>query len=249
MKNEDLEQRAVTALGSDNVSLNELADLTREAETALATAYTAVEEARREGVDPVLSPDPVAARERVGAAEFSYARATALLSRLNERCRQVAAAERNAKWEADYGRVKDERDRLAVELAATYPQTVATLLDLLAALPIASGSVHASPAWRLRASVVACLARSCMQKDSLGSRVTRRRSPGICACRTGSSPAEQRGRRSERARWRHVSIHTAIGTPPTGGEREHETLVKACGTRLGVSLSVRRRNPITYWQA
>jgi hypothetical protein len=53
MKNEDLEQRAVTALGSDNVSLNELADLTREAETALATAYTAVEEARREGVDPV----------------------------------------------------------------------------------------------------------------------------------------------------------------------------------------------------
>jgi hypothetical protein len=51
------------------------------------------------------------------------------------------------------------------------------------------------------------------------------------------------------ARWRHVSIHTAIGTPPTGGEREHETLVKACGTRLGVSLSVRRRNPITYWQA
>jgi hypothetical protein len=132
MKNEDLEQRAVTALGSDNVSLNELADLTREAETALATAYTAVEEARREGVDPVLSPDPVAARERVGAAEFSYARATALLSRLNERCRQVAAAERNAIWEADYGRVKDERDRLAVELAATYPQTVATLLDLLA---------------------------------------------------------------------------------------------------------------------
>jgi hypothetical protein len=196
MKNEDLEQRAVTALGSDNISLNELADLTREAETALATAYTAVEEARREGVDPVLSPDPVAARERVGAAEFSYARATALLSRLNERCRQVAAAERNAKWEADYGRVKDQRDRLAVELAATYPQT-----------------------------------------------------PGICACRTGSSPAEQRGRRSERARWRHVSIHTAIGTPPTGGEREHETLVKACGTRLGVSLSVRRRNPITYWQA
>ena len=88
MKNEDLEQRAVTALGSDNVSLNELADLTREAETALATAYTAVEEARREGVDPVLSPDPVAARERVGAAEFSYARATALLPDL-QRCRQV----------------------------------------------------------------------------------------------------------------------------------------------------------------
>ena len=43
-----------------------------------------------------------------------------------------SAAERNAIWEADYGRVKDERDRLAVELAATYPQTVATLLDLLA---------------------------------------------------------------------------------------------------------------------
>lgn len=249
MKNEDLEQRAVTALGSDNVSLNELADLTREAETALATAYTAVEEARREGVDPVLSPDPVAARERVGAAEFSYARATALLSRLNERCRQVAAAERNAKWEADYGRVKDERDRLAVELAATYPQTVATLLDLLARVADCerecSRIASMAPAGERRR----LLGPELHAKGPLGSRVTRRRSPGICACRTGSSPAEQRGRRSERARWRHVSIHTAIGTPPTGGEREHETLVKACGTRLGVSLSVRRRNPITYWQA
>ena len=137
----------------------------------------------------------------------------------------------------------------AVELAATYPQTVATLLDLLARVADCerecSRIASMAPAGERRR----LLGPELHAKGPLGSRVTRRRSPGICACRTGSSPAEQRGRRSERARWRHVSIHTAIGTPPTGGEREHETLVKACGTRLGVSLSVRRRNPITYWQA
>jgi hypothetical protein len=38
---------------------------------------------------------------------------------------------RDARWEADYGRVKAERDRLAAELAETYPQIVAKLVDLL----------------------------------------------------------------------------------------------------------------------
>jgi hypothetical protein len=55
-----------------------------------------------------------------------------LLSQLETRHRQVAAAERGANWEADYERVKGERDRLAVELATTYPKLVATLVDLLA---------------------------------------------------------------------------------------------------------------------
>jgi hypothetical protein len=54
-----------------------------------------------------------------------------LLSQLESRHRELAAAERAASWEADYESVKAERDRLAVELATTYPQVVATLLDLL----------------------------------------------------------------------------------------------------------------------
>jgi hypothetical protein len=55
-----------------------------------------------------------------------------LLSRLETRHRQFAATERTASWEADYERVKAERNGLAVELATTYPQAVATLVDLLA---------------------------------------------------------------------------------------------------------------------
>ena len=42
----------------------------------------------------------------------------------------IAAAERTARWEADYGRVKAERDQLAAELTETYPQIVAKLVDL-----------------------------------------------------------------------------------------------------------------------
>jgi hypothetical protein len=44
----------------------------------------------------------------------------------------MTTTERTTSWEADYERVKAERDRLAVELATSYPQAVATLVDLLA---------------------------------------------------------------------------------------------------------------------
>ena len=111
--------------------MTELAELIREVESALPAAYAAAEEARREGADPLLSPDPVLARERVIAAELAYERMGSLLSRLETRHRQLAAAERTASWEADYEHVKAERDRLAVELATTYPQAVANLVDLV----------------------------------------------------------------------------------------------------------------------
>jgi hypothetical protein len=130
MKN--LEQRAVASLSNEGTSVTELAELIREVEGTLPAAYAAAEEARRQGADPLLCPDPVLARERVIAAELAYERLASLLSRLETRHRQLAATERATSWEADYERVKGERDRLAVELATTYPQVVATLVDLLA---------------------------------------------------------------------------------------------------------------------
>jgi hypothetical protein len=132
MKNDNLEQRAVAALSNNDAPVTELAELVREVERTLPAAYAAAEKARREGVDPLLSPDPVLARERVIAAELAYERMGSLLSRLETRHRQRVATERATNWEADYERVKAERDRLAVELATTYPQAVATLVDLLA---------------------------------------------------------------------------------------------------------------------
>jgi hypothetical protein len=137
MNDDNLEQRAVASLSKDGASVTELAELVREAESALAAACAAAEEARREGANPVLSPDPVLARERVKAAKFAYDRLTALLSRLDDHHRQVAAAERTASWKADYERVKAERDRLAEELATTYPEVVATLVDLLTVRQVA----------------------------------------------------------------------------------------------------------------
>jgi hypothetical protein len=131
MKNDNLERRAVAALRNDGVSLTELTDLIREGEGALTAADVTAEETRREAIDPVLSPDPALARERVNAAEFACDRLSALLSRLEARHQQIAATERIARWEADYECVKAERDQLATELAETCPQVVAKLVDLL----------------------------------------------------------------------------------------------------------------------
>jgi hypothetical protein len=132
MKTDNLEQRAVASLSNDGVSVTELAELIREVEGALPAAHAAAEEARREGADPLLIPDPVLAREKVMAAELAYERMGSLLSRLETRHRQLAATERATSWEAEYERVQGERDRLAVELATSYPQAVATVVDLLA---------------------------------------------------------------------------------------------------------------------
>ena len=137
MKTDNLEQHAVASLSNDGASVTELAELIREVEAALPAAYAAAEEVRREGADPLLSPDPVVARERVIAAELAYDRLGSLLSRLETRHRQLAAAERATSFEADYERVKAERDGLAVELDTTYPQVVATLVDLLAVRQVA----------------------------------------------------------------------------------------------------------------
>jgi hypothetical protein len=195
MKNDNLEQRAVAALSNDGASVTELAELVREVEAALPAAHATAEEARREGADPLLSPDPVLARERVIAAELAYERADSLLPQLETRRRQLAAAERTASWEADYERVKGERDRLAVELATSYPQLVATLVDLLGRVGECEKECDASPRQRLRARSGACSGRSCTRRVSPASRVTRRQSPGICGCQTGNGQPRRRGRR------------------------------------------------------
>jgi hypothetical protein len=54
------------------------------------------------------------------------------------------------------------------------------------------------------------------------------------ACRTGSSRAGRRGRRSECARWRYLRrrIHTENGTAPIGGERAHEILPNMRGRAI-----------------
>src|SRR6516164_9599608 len=110
MKTDNLEQRAVASLSNDGVSVTELAELIREVEGALPAAHAAAEEARREGADPLLIPDPVLAREKVMAAELAYERMGSLLSQLETRHRQLAATERATSWGADYERKKAERD-------------------------------------------------------------------------------------------------------------------------------------------
>jgi hypothetical protein len=127
MKTDNVEQRAVAALSNNGASAIGLAEMIREVEGAVPAAYAAAEEARRQGADPLLSPDPVLARERVIAAELAHERVGSLLSRLDTRHRQRAATERATSWEADYERVKAERDRLAVELATTYRRPSRTL--------------------------------------------------------------------------------------------------------------------------
>ena len=64
-------------------------------------------------------------------AIFTSDRMNVAATRLRDRYRQVSAAEENARRQVDYERVISARDKLAEELAKTYPTLVATLADLI----------------------------------------------------------------------------------------------------------------------
>jgi hypothetical protein len=63
-------------------------------------------------------------------ATFAANRLRTLLSRLQKKCAEVAAAERLAKWEIEFVELKEGRDALADELTDTYPAVVGKLTDL-----------------------------------------------------------------------------------------------------------------------
>jgi hypothetical protein len=129
--NSSLEQQITAAL-ADDISSGDLGALISATEQAIARADTAADEERVRALDPTLSPDPMAAREAMQAAEFACNRLKTVFPRLKEGHQQIAAQEYLAGWHADYEARKVERDALAVELRAVYPEFETKIADLFA---------------------------------------------------------------------------------------------------------------------
>ncbi len=123
-KQPTLEQRIAAALEPDAAITSEIAAVIEEAEAAFAK----VEKER--DVEHTLSLDPKAARQAIEDATFAANRLRTLLSKLQERCEDVIYQEQVTAWLAEYDVRKCERDALAEELRAVYPDAVTKIMDL-----------------------------------------------------------------------------------------------------------------------
>jgi hypothetical protein len=92
-----LEKQIAAAL-VDDIASADLATLINEIETAISEADASAEAERAKALDPLLSPDPKAAREAMQAAEFARDRLRTVLPRLKERHKQIAAREYLTEW-------------------------------------------------------------------------------------------------------------------------------------------------------
>jgi hypothetical protein len=130
----DLDDRIALAFGND-VKSDEVADLIVEAEAASVSYGESAKQARARALDPVLSAKGVdEARRQMGNSAFKHERLQTAVTRLQERLKELRAQEEDDRRRATYEKVKAERDRLAAELADTYPAIERQLVDLFARL-------------------------------------------------------------------------------------------------------------------
>jgi hypothetical protein len=117
----------------DGVNSDDVAALIRDAQAASALANETAEHARARALDPALSAKDVAeARRQTDDAAFARDRLTAALPRLHQRFKELTAAEENVRRWTAYDEAKAERDKLAEELARTYPPLAEQLAELAA---------------------------------------------------------------------------------------------------------------------
>jgi hypothetical protein len=132
MKTQTLEQRAVSALTADPPpSPAALLTLIGEVESGATAADAAAEQARQDYLDPIKCPSASAGRAKVEATEFVGSRLRSVLVRLEDRYREVEAAEAAAAWRTRYEALERERDQLAEEMARIYPASVNAIADVL----------------------------------------------------------------------------------------------------------------------
>ncbi len=111
--------------------LDQLLTLIADTEAGIAAADAAAEAARQAFLDPIQTPDVNARRARVEAVEFTADRLRSLLPRLQDRYRDLAAADARAEWQVRFEALQAERDKLAEELRATYSPAVTRIADVL----------------------------------------------------------------------------------------------------------------------
>jgi hypothetical protein len=126
----NVDQRIASAL-TDEITSADLELLISEAKEAITTAEEAAEAARKKALDPALSPDPTKARVEMDEAAFARDRLRTAFPRLQERHREVYAAERYAEWLPKYEAMKAKQTTLAQELEEIYPAFEQKIVDLL----------------------------------------------------------------------------------------------------------------------
>jgi hypothetical protein len=130
----DLDDRIAAAF-ADRVQSGIVATLIAEAESAACVSGEAAERARERALDPALMANAVAeARREMDDAQFRCDRLKVALQKLQARLKEVKAEEENRRRWATYEKLKAERDRLAAELKAVYPDIEAKLGKLISDL-------------------------------------------------------------------------------------------------------------------
>jgi hypothetical protein len=130
--NSDLEDRIAAAFG-DAVKSSDVSALVAEVEEAALASGKAADHARRQALDPALTANAVAeARRQMEDAAFRLERIQVAVRRLKERLREVKALEEDQRRRIGYEKAKAERDKLAAELKASYPEIESRLGPLIA---------------------------------------------------------------------------------------------------------------------
>lgn len=159
-----LDDRIAAAFG-DDITSDEVATLTNEASGASRSANEAAEQARARALDPTLSARQVAeARRQMEDAAFARDRLSAAVPRLQQRRKELLAAEEDARRWVAYEKAKAERDRLAEELAHVYPPIAEQIAELVARIEtndqqIEHINARALPSGAERLQVVELVAR------------------------------------------------------------------------------------------
>jgi len=101
---------------------------------ALQNISSACDPRWRHSLQSRLFPSRRRARREMDDAEFRRDRLRVAVTRLGERLRELRAQEEDDRRRANYEQVKAKRDKLAAELADTYPGIERQLVDLFARL-------------------------------------------------------------------------------------------------------------------
>jgi hypothetical protein len=125
----ELERRISAALTEPRTA-TDLADLFEQTDLAVVAAEEFAKDEHDKALDPLASPDPQAARQQAEDAAFMANRLRTLRPRLLARLQQVTAQEALETYRAKQSELAPERDALERELAETYEDAAAKLVDL-----------------------------------------------------------------------------------------------------------------------
>jgi hypothetical protein len=125
-----LDERIAAAFG-DGAKSEDVAALIKEAEAASLSSDETAKQVRTRALDPSLLTNEIEeARLQMDDAAFRRERLQMAVTRLRERLKQVKVEEEDQQRWLAYEKAKNERDKLAAELAKIYPAFANKLADL-----------------------------------------------------------------------------------------------------------------------